>query len=90
MRLEKAEKLLQRAVDIDTGRENGSISLPDDLHAVGIMALHMVFYDSDLVSQHEMIEILAEGGQTRFLIEALRDARLSEYTQETLDKMYNL
>jgi hypothetical protein len=85
MTIEQAEQLMQKAY---SGEE---IDLQEELNQVGIMSLHKVYYDGGFSTIPEIREILRDRSHPLSkLIRALRDARLDDYSSETLNKMYGL
>lgn len=86
MTIQEAERLLQRAYNIDVGQENGVVSVD----GVSAMDLHKVFYDGGLSGNPEIQDLLRQGGALRSLIEYVIGVRVQngEYTEKTLRKMY--
>lgn len=92
MSLERAEALLQKAYNLDTGQPTGQLNLPYDLFAVGVMDVHYVYYNGGLAVHPEMIQHLQHfpNGQFVNLLRALRDARMPDYPRQTLNSIYGL
>ena len=90
----EAQALLQKAYDLDVGEANGGMTLPKDLLAVGVMAVHKVWYDGGLFTHPELQELLSDKPEGSFasLIRCLVEQRVErgEYKEETLIKMYGL
>jgi hypothetical protein len=88
----EAEHVLQQAYDIDIGKIKGAVDPDEALSQIGVLALHVCYYDSGLAQQKEIREHLREfpEGVLACIIKHLRDARSGEYPAETLNLMYGL
>lgn len=91
----EGQRLLQRAYDLSIGKiSDPLLRLPDELLAVGIMSVHVAYYDGGLAVQEDIREELRRNPNGPFacLIRSLRNYRVAagEYSEEILDSMYGL
>ncbi len=90
----EAEKLLQRAYNLDVDKREEQIDIPALLNDLGIQTVHIAYYDSGLAQHDEIRQHLREypNGVLMEVITTMRDARvkMGEYSKETLDLMYGL
>lgn len=76
--IQEAEQLIQEAYNIDVGKQKGEIDAVKAIEKVGVMSLHIYYYDAGLAQMDEIRGHLRQfpDGQLAKLIMGLRDARL--------------